>query len=115
MISTPLPMPQLTSTVSLYRSLKHQFQDDADDRQRMLTLRVIAPKNDPEEILEWLFAATNAPESLLDAEQMFIRQSFVNARLYSISRGDVIMLDDVLYKCKMAGWEEVSSANEFCD
>ncbi len=105
----------LTSTVSLYRSLEHQFQDDADDRQRMITMRVIAPKNDPEKILEWLFAATNAPESLLDAEQMFIRQSFANARLYSISRGDVIMLDDVMYKCKMAGWEEVSSANEFCD
>jgi hypothetical protein len=65
-----------------------------------------------DDMLEWLFEATNAPESFLDAEQMFVRQTFADAKLYALSRGDVVGINDTLYKCKMVGWEKVETVND---
>ncbi len=96
------------ATVSLYRSLDNLFQDDADDRQRHITFRCIIADNMP----EWLFEATNAPESFLDAEQMWVRKTFSEAGLYSLSRGDVIGINGTFYKCKMVGWEKVPHFND---
>lgn len=96
------------ATVSLYRSLNNRFVDDADDRQRHITFRCMRA----DDMLEWLFEATNAPEKFLDAEQMFVRQTFADAGLYALSRGDVVGIDGTLYKCKMVGWEEVPCFND---
>jgi hypothetical protein len=80
----------------------------------MITFVVTKPSkiNDQDDLLEWLFESTNAPESFLDEEQMFIRKTFFNAQLYSISRGDLLLMNDQLYKCKMVGWERVSRIND---
>jgi len=99
------------ATVSIYRSLDNLFQDNANDRQRHITFRCMteySQDNTP----EWLFEATNAPESFLDAEQMWVRQTFADAKLHSLSRGDVVGINGTFYKCKMAGWEKVPHFND---
>jgi hypothetical protein len=108
---TTTDITSAVATVSLYRSLNNRFVDDADDRQRHITFRCMteySQDNTP----EWLFEATNAPESFLDAEQMFVRQTFADAKLHSLSRGDVIGINGTFYKCKMVGWEKVPHFND---
>lgn len=104
----------MTTNISLFRSINNRFVDNADDRQRMINLRVSKPENvnDVDDLLEWIFEATNAPDQLLDDEQRFIRKSFFDAKQYSISRGDVLLVNDELYKCKMVGWEKVECPND---
>ena len=105
---TTTDITSAVATVSLYRSLDNLFQDDADDRQRHITFRCMIADNMP----EWLFEATNAPESFLDAEQMWVRKTFSEAGLHSLSRGDVIGINGTFYKCKMVGWEKVPHFND---
>jgi hypothetical protein len=105
---TTTDITSVVATVSLYRSLNNRFADDADDRQRHITFRCMRA----DDMLEWLFDATNATERFLDSEQMFVRQTFADAKLHSLSRGDVVGIDGTLYKCKMVGWEEVKSVND---
>ena len=105
---TTTDITSAVATVSLYRSLNNRFVDDADDRQRHITFRCMRA----DDMLEWLFEATNAPESFLDSEQMFVRQTFADAKLHSLSRGDVVGINGELYKCKMVGWERVSHFND---
>ena len=105
---TTTDITSAVATVSLYRSLNNRFVDDADDRQRHITFRCMRA----DDMLEWLFEATNAPESFLDAEQMFVRQTFADAKLHSLSRGDVIGINGTFYKCKMVGWEKVPHFND---
>lgn len=115
--TTTMTMTTTSLAVSLYRSLNNRFVDNADDRQRMITFVVSKPSNinDQDDLLEWLFESTNAPESFLDEEQMFIRKTFFKAELYSISRGDLLLVNDELYKCKMVGWEKVSRVNDIIE
>jgi hypothetical protein len=108
---TTTDITSAVATVSLYRSLNHRFVDDADDRQRHITFRCMRA----DDMLEWLFEATNAPESFLDAEQLFVRQTFADAKLHSLSRGDVVEIDGTFYKCKMVGWEEVPHFNDMLE
>ena len=105
---TTIDITSAVATVSLYRSLNHRFVDDADDRQRHITFRCMRA----DDMLEWLFDATNAPDRYLDSEQMFVRQTFADAKLHSLSRGDVVEIDGTFYKCKMVGWEEVPHFND---
>jgi len=108
---TAIDITSAVATVSLYRSLNHLFSEDADDRQRHITFRCMmeySQDNTP----EWLFEATNAPESFLDAEQRFVRQTFSDAKLHSLSRGDVVGINGTYYKCKMVGWEKVPHFND---
>jgi hypothetical protein len=98
-----------TNTVSIYRSLSNPFANDASDRQRHVTFKCCPETSD---VLEWLFEATNAPESFLNEEQLFVRKVFADASMHSLCNGDVVSVNDTFYKCKPIGWEKVKNAND---
>lgn len=103
---------ETTITTTLFRPFETEtrFVEDREvNRYRALNFRCVAPVSDETAILEWLFAATNAPNELLDAEQAWIVGVFYNAHEYSISVGDVLQVNDCFYLCKNCGWEKLEN------
>lgn len=84
-------------------------------RYRALNFKCVAPFSDDHDILEWLFKATNAPDSLLDVEQKWILNVFRNHQLHAISVGDVIQIEESFYLCARYGWTKVDNFQETYD
>ena len=92
------------------------FKDKIEiNRRRALNFICCAPFKNDMDILEWLFASTNAPHETLDEEQLWILTVFYNAKECSISGGDVIQLNGESYICKNTGWEKIENFQVYYD
>jgi hypothetical protein len=111
-------METTTINTSLFRAENESelFSDKVEiSRRRALNFKCGAPFNNDIDILEWLFAATNALHEILDEEQRWIFTVFYKAKECSISVGDVIQINDNFYICKNAGWEKIENFQVYYD
>lgn len=104
---------ETTITASLFRSTADDavlFTDAIEiDRDRVLNFKFLSPVAEDLQVLDWLFAATNAPDELLCDEQRWVCKSFYEAKEYAISVGDVIQLGKNFYMCAKIGWVKVEN------
>lgn len=106
-----------TITASLFRPIgDDRFNENLEvSRYRALNFIVGSPFSEDLEVLEWIFAATNAPTDFLDEEQQFIFKAFYEAKECSLSVGDVIQLGENFYLCKNVGWEKIENYQSTVD
>jgi hypothetical protein len=109
-------MMETTSiTAVLFRqtSKEGRFSDTVEvDRCRMLNFKFCVEQPQVWAVLNFIFAATNAPDDFLTEEHRWIRQCFASAGLYSVSVGDVIQLDDRYFICCNFEWKEINNFQE---
>jgi hypothetical protein len=59
-------------------------------------------------IAEQMFHTLNAPEDMLNEVELEIANDFRAKKHYSLSTGDIVVVDGVGFLCQSVGWKEVT-------
>ena len=62
-----------------------------------------------EEVAEYVFHVLNAPEEILSEEELKIANDFRSKKHYSLSCGDIVVVDGEYFLCQSIGWKKLEN------
>ena len=62
-----------------------------------------------EEVAEYVFHVLNAPDEILDEAELQIANDFRGKKHYSLSTGDIVVVDGEYFLCESFGWKKIEN------
>lgn len=106
----------MSNSIKIHRPSELRGSFDADENApRTKIYEAVIPQSFKmdcvrigEEVAEYVFHILNAPEEMLDEEELKIANDFRAPGNYSLSTGDIVEVDGVRFLCESFGWKEVA-------
>ena len=106
----------MSNSIKIHRPSEFRGSFDADENApRTKIYEAVIPQSFKmgcvrigEEVAEYVFHILNAPEEMLDEEELKIANDFRAPGNYSLSTGDIVEVDGVRFLCESFGWKEVA-------
>jgi hypothetical protein len=111
----------MTNSIEIHRPANRRDQWDADENTPRIKIYeavipqsfISRPEKDyariGEEVADYVFHILNAPEEILDEEDLKIATDFRALDNYSLSTGDVVVVDDEYFLCESVGWKKIET------
>jgi hypothetical protein len=100
--------------IEIHRPTNRRDQWDADKnttRSKIYeaTIPQIKKERFAEEAAELMFHILNAPEEMLSEVELNIANDFRAQKHYSLSTGDVVVVDGEHFLCESIGWKKIEN------
>jgi hypothetical protein len=107
----------MSNSIKIHRPTNSRDQWDADEHTlREKIYEAVIPQSFKmgyvrigEEVAEYVFHILNAPEEMLDEEELKIANDFRAPGNYSLSTGDIVVVDGEYFLCESFGWKKLEN------
>ena len=105
------------NAIKIFRPTNRRDQWDADENTpRTKIYEAYIPKSFKmnyerigEEVAEYVFHVLNAPDEILDEVELKIANDFRSKKHYSLSTGDIVVVDGEYFLCESFGWKKLEN------
>lgn len=100
--------------IEIHRPINSRYAFEADEFASRKTifeydLPKIKKERFAEEAAELMFHITNAPEEMLSEVEIEIANDFRSQGNYSLSTGDIVVVDGEHFLCESLGWKKLEN------
>lgn len=107
----------MSNSIKIHRPLEFRGSFDADEHTlREKIYEAVIPKSFKmnherigEEVAEYVFHILNAPEEMLSEKEIEIANDFRAPGNYSLSTGDIVVVDGEHFLCESFGWKKLEN------
>ena len=104
----------MSNSIKIHRPINSRYAFEADEfvtRTKIYEAVIpqIQKERGGEHIAELVFHILNAPEELLSEVEIEIANDFRAAGNYSLSTGDIVVVDGEYFLCESFGWKKIEN------
>ncbi len=105
----------MSNSIEIHRPTNRRDQWDADENTpRSKIYEAVIPqsfimdhKRIGEEVADFVFHILNAPQEMLNEAELKIATDFRDLGNYSLSTGDIVVVDGEHFLCESVGWNKI--------
>ena len=108
----------MNNSIKIHRPINRRYAFEADEfATRTKIYEAVIPQsklNFPgvrigEKVAEYVFHILNAPEEILSEVELKIANDFRAKKHYSLSTGDIVVVDGEYFLCQSFGWKKLEN------
>ena len=104
----------MSNSIEIHRPINSRYAFEADEfvtRNKIYEAVIPQIKKERvgEEVAELMFHILNAPEDMLSEVEIKIANNFRALGNYSLSTGDIVVVDEEYFLCESFGWKKIEN------